>query len=89
MRWWVGVGGEGYSNTRHRANKDHKLLFIKMVSQNPSHTIYYYYLLLFFYFLVICIWCLSAARLAQWDKRRSAERVVAGSNPGRTNTQGL
>ena len=32
------------------------------------------------------IW--SAARLAQWDKRRSAEREAVGSNPGRTNTQG-
>ena len=32
---------------------------------------------------------LTAARLAQWDKRRSAEREAAGSNPGRTNTQGL
>ena len=31
----------------------------------------------------------TTARLAQWDKRRSAEREVAGSNPGRTNTQGL
>ena len=30
-----------------------------------------------------------AARLAQWDKRRSAEREVTGSSPGRTNTQGL
>ena len=32
---------------------------------------------------------LTAARLAQWDKRRSAEREAVGSNPGRTNTQGL
>ena len=32
------------------------------------------------------IW--SAARLAQWYKRRSAEREAVGSNPGRTNTQG-
>ena len=32
---------------------------------------------------------LTAARLAQWDERRSAEREVAGSDPGRTNTQGL
>ena len=31
----------------------------------------------------------TAARLAQWDKRRSAEREAVGSNPGRTNTQGL
>ena len=30
-----------------------------------------------------------AAHLAQLDKRRSAEREVAGSNPGQTNTQGL
>ena len=34
-------------------------------------------------------WNYTAARLAQWDKRRSAEREVAGSNPGRTNTQSL
>ena len=32
---------------------------------------------------------LTAARLAQWDKRRSAEREADGSSPGRTNTQGL
>ena len=31
---------------------------------------------------------LTAARLAQLDKRRSAEREAAGSSPGRTNTQG-
>ena len=31
----------------------------------------------------------TAARLAQLDKRRSAEREAAGSSPGRTNTQGL
>ena len=31
----------------------------------------------------------TAARLAKWDKRRFAEREVAGSNPGQTNTQGL
>ena len=31
----------------------------------------------------------TAARLAQWDKRRPAEREAVGSNPGRTNTQGL
>ena len=31
----------------------------------------------------------AAARLAQCDKRRSAERETVGSNPGRTNTQGL
>ena len=30
-----------------------------------------------------------AARLAQLGERRSAEREVASSNPGRTNTQGL
>ena len=30
-----------------------------------------------------------AARLAQLDKRRSAEREATGSNLGRTNTQGL
>ena len=28
-------------------------------------------------------------RLAQWHKRRSAEREAVGSNPGRTKTQGL
>ena len=31
----------------------------------------------------------TAARLAQWDKRRSTEREADGSSPGRTNTQGL
>ena len=31
----------------------------------------------------------SAARLAQLDKRLSAEREIAGSKPGRTNIQGL
>ena len=31
----------------------------------------------------------TAARLAQLSKRRSAEREAAGSSPGRTNTQGL
>ena len=31
----------------------------------------------------------TATRLAQLDKRRSAEREAAGSSPGRTNTQGL
>ena len=29
------------------------------------------------------------ARLAQRDKRRSAEREAVGSNPGRTKTQGI
>ena len=32
---------------------------------------------------------ITAARLAQWDKHRSTEREAVGSNPGRTNTQGL
>ena len=32
---------------------------------------------------------LTAARLAQLDMRRSAEREAAGSSPGRTNNQGL
>ena len=32
---------------------------------------------------------LTAAWLVQLGERRSAEREVAGSNPGRTNTQGL
>jgi len=32
---------------------------------------------------------MTAARLAQWDKRRSAEREAVSSNPGGTNTQGL
>ena len=27
---------------------------------------------------------LTAARLAEWDKRRSAEREAVGSNPGHT-----
>ena len=31
----------------------------------------------------------TAARLAQLGERRSAEREVVSSNPGRTNTQGL
>ena len=31
----------------------------------------------------------AAARLAQLGERRSAEREAVGSNPGRTNTQGL
>ena len=31
----------------------------------------------------------TAARLAQLGERRSAEREVESSNPGRTNTQGL
>ena len=31
----------------------------------------------------------TAARSAQLDKRRSAEKEVVGSNSGRTNTQGL
>ena len=31
----------------------------------------------------------TAAWLAQLGERRSAEREVASSNPGRTNTQGL
>ena len=31
----------------------------------------------------------AADLLAQLDERRSAERKVAGSNPGRTNTQDL
>ena len=31
----------------------------------------------------------TAARLAQLGEHRSAEREVASSNPGRTNTQGL
>ena len=32
---------------------------------------------------------MTASRLAQLDKHRSAEREAAGSSPGRTNTQGL
>ena len=32
---------------------------------------------------------MAAARLAQWDKCRPVEREAIGSNPGRTNTQGL
>ena len=42
---------------------------------------------------VKCIYRISnaftAAWLAQLGERRSTEREVAGSNPGRTNTQGL
>ena len=40
-------------------------------------------------FIHPCILASSAARLAQLGERRSAEREVASSNPGRTNTQGL
>ena len=36
-----------------------------------------------------CIIIQTAALLAQLGERRSAEWEVAGSNPGRTNTQGL
>ena len=36
-----------------------------------------------------CFSLLTAAWLAQLGERRSAEREVTGSNPGRTNTQGL
>ena len=36
-----------------------------------------------------CFGLLTAALLAQLGERRSAEREVTGSNPGRTNTQGL
>ena len=32
---------------------------------------------------------LTATQLAQWDKHQSAEWEAVGSNPGRTNTQGL
>ena len=43
--------------------------------------------------LVICrwknSWVLTAALLAQLRERRPAEPEVAGSKPGRTNTQGL
>ena len=35
----------------------------------------------------LCSLVLTAAQLAQLDKRRSTEREVAGSYPGRTNTQ--
>ena len=42
------------------------------------------------------MWCVemtimvsTAARLAQLGERRSAVREAVGSNPGRTNTQGL
>ena len=37
----------------------------------------------------ICGLIFTAARLAQLGKCRSAERKAVGSNPGRTNTQGL
>ena len=39
--------------------------------------------------LIHPLWAMTAAWLAQLGERRSAEREVAGSNPGRTNTQGL
>ena len=35
----------------------------------------------------LCSLVLTAAQLAQLDKRRSTEREVAGSYPGRTNTR--
>ena len=35
------------------------------------------------------LWHMTAARLAQLGECRSAEREVASSNPGQTNTQGL
>ena len=38
---------------------------------------------------VLTIMILTAAWLAQLGERRSAEREVVSSNPGRTNTQGL
>ena len=39
----------------------------------------------------VCNWpmAMTAARLAQLGERRSAEQEAVGSNPGRTNTQGL
>ena len=40
-----------------------------------------------FLFYFVCL--LTAARLAQWDKRRPSEGEAEGSNPSRTNTQGL
>ena len=39
--------------------------------------------------LMLIIYYFTAARLAQLGERRSAEREAVGSNPGRTNTQGL
>ena len=39
--------------------------------------------------LVVCPLGSSIQELAQLGERRSAEREVAGSNPGQTNTQGL
>ena len=37
--------------------------------------------------ICLILYCIfTAARLAQWDKRRSAERESVGWNPGRTNT---
>ena len=40
-------------------------------------------------FLLTESWGHTAAWLTQLGERRSAEREVAGSNPGQTNTQGL
>ena len=40
-------------------------------------------------FIKILMVFLTAARVAQLDKRLSAEREVAGSNSRRTSTQGL
>ena len=37
----------------------------------------------------VLIYSFTAAWLAQLGERRSVEREVTGSNPGRTNTQGL
>ena len=39
--------------------------------------------------LILLLKYFTAARLAQLGERRSAEREVVSSNPGRTNTQGL
>ena len=39
--------------------------------------------------IIECFYLLSADRLAQLVEHRTAVREVAGSNLGRTNTQGL
>ena len=44
---------------------------------------------LFITLVEACVATNTAAWLAQLGERRSAERGVAGSNPGRNNTQGL
>ena len=62
-----------------RMTKSFRLQYLQLI-QSPlvvclAHELLFYYL--------------TTAWLAQLGERRSTEREVAGSNPGRTNTQGL